>query len=83
MRYFLTVLRWLVALVLCLWGVFMATGFIAEKFSGTSEQPVWFDLLFFALVGLVPLVGGLMLIFLPRLRSKPESGARTNERPTA
>ena len=71
MGYFLTLLRWLVALVLCAWGVFMATGFIAEKFSGGSKQPVWFDLLFFALVGLAPLVGGMMLIFFPRLRSKP------------
>jgi len=76
MRYFLTVLRWLVALLLCAWGVFMATGFIAEKFSGGSEQPMWFDLLFFALVGLVPLAGGLMLILLPRLRSKAEPDAK-------
>ncbi len=74
MRYLLTVFRWLVALILGSWGVFMTTGFIGEKFSGGSEQPVWFDLLFFALVGLVPLAGGLMLIFLPRLRF--ESRAR-------
>jgi len=46
----------------------MVAGFVAEKFDGGSEQPLWFDLLFVTLVGFVPLGGGLMLIFIRHLR---------------
>src|SRR5262245_39957966 len=68
MRTLLTVLRWCVALILCAWGIYMVTGFVAEKFDGGSEQPMWFDLLFVTFIGLVPLAGGLMLIFIKQLR---------------
>ena len=46
----------------------MVVGFVAEKFDGGSKQPMWFDLFFVTMVGLVPLGGGLMLIFIRRLR---------------
>ena len=82
MRYLLTFFRWLIALLLCSWGIFMATGFIAEKLDGGSEQPIWFDLFFFALVGLVPLAGGLLLILLPWLRPRPRA-AKSNDHPAA
>lgn len=82
MRYLLTLFRWLIALLLCFWGVSMATGFVAEKLDGGSEQPMWFDLLFFALVGLVPLVGGLLLILLPWLRARPKA-AKPSDHPAA
>jgi len=67
MKHILTIFRWVIALILCSWGLFMLVGFLAEKFDGGSKDPIWFDLLFVTLVGLVPLGGGLMLICADRL----------------
>jgi hypothetical protein len=71
MRCFLTMMRWGVALILASWGIYMTIGFLADKFDGGPAEPMWFDLLFFAFIGLVPLAGGLMLIFLPRRKDVP------------
>jgi hypothetical protein len=81
MRNILTILRWVIALILCSWGLFMVVGFAKQMWDGDSEQSLWFDLFFVTIVGLVPLGGGLMLIFMRRLRS-PHS-EKTDEHTTA
>jgi hypothetical protein len=63
MRLFVKILRRLIAGILCAWGALIVLGFSIEMYEGSSERPLWDDLLTVTVAGLIPMGGGLMLIF--------------------
>ncbi len=65
--------RWIIGATLCFYGATLVVGCAAYLISGESTTSIWVDLKLVTAFGVVPLVGGIMLLL---MRPRPFAGMR-------
>jgi hypothetical protein len=70
--------RWIVGAILCFYGVTLVVGCIAYLASGESKTSIWVDLGLVTAFGVVPLLGGIMLLL---VKPRPFAGRFFADRP--
>ena len=63
--------RWIIGATLCFYGVTLVVGCVAYLISGESTTSIWVDFGLVTALGIVPLVGGIMLLL---MKPRPFAG---------